>query len=135
MALVILNGTTASADISFATVSLKCAFSYMSFDFVREMFEQTTFCSSGWRSRIPGMKQLLGRLDGFATTGAAFSDPLAYMTTTVPVAIVATLDTSCTLTFSGFVNRSHVGLRAAGASEAGLDFESTGAVTSAWVTS
>jgi hypothetical protein len=146
MALQILDGTTAATEITLgvrstyggsagAGVSLKCVLTYISMDVIREMFEQTTFCSSGWRSRIPGMKQMIGRADGFDAKGAVHCDPLLYFANNYPQAMVYTADTSCTLSSDVFINRRHSGMRAAGNSEAGYDIESFGAVTSAWVTS
>jgi len=77
MALSLLDGTNAAIDmvitIASATNSVKCSFGYMSADVVREFTEKTTFCSSGWRSRQPGMKQVVGHLDGFVSKGAAKS--------------------------------------------------------------
>lgn len=146
MSIQLLDGTTAAFGVTFAArsayggsagtaVELKCTATYWSADIMREMFEQTTFCSTGWRSRIGGMKQLIGRIDGFSSTGIVASDPLLYFANNFPIAVVATVTTSCTLTHDAFVNRRHEGMRAAGNSEAGYDYESFGAVTSAWVTS
>jgi hypothetical protein len=138
MALALLDGTTAAIDMTIAIsgtnqTSLKCAFGYMSADLVREMSEKTTFCSSGWRSRQPGMKQLVGHLDGFASKGAVYSDPAVMMATTTALAFVFTADTTCTLTGNLHVVRDHMGLRAAANSDRGIDWESDGVVTSAWV--
>lgn len=139
MALALLDGTTAAIDMTIAVAggtnqtSLKCAFGYMSADFVREMTEKTTFCSSGWRSRNPGMKQVVGHLDGFVSTGQSYSDPAAMMSGTTPLAFLFTATTSCTLTGNLHVVRDHMGLRAAANSDRGIDWESDGVVTSAWV--
>jgi hypothetical protein len=138
MALTLLDGTNANIDFAVAvsgsnTTSFKCAFGYMSADMVREMSEKTTFCSEGWRARQPGMKQLVGHLDGFVSSGAVYSDPTIMMSTTTPLAFVFTADTSCTLTGDLHVVRDHMGLRAASNSDRGIDWESSGPVTSAWV--
>lgn len=140
MALSLLDGTSALIDFSIAydgggssQSSMKCAFNYISADISREFTEKTTFCSSGWRSRQPGMKQVVGHLDGFVSKGTVFSDPLALFATTNAFPFVFTADTGCTLTGSLHAQRDHIGLRAAANSERGLDWESTGAVTSAWV--
>lgn len=144
MALELLNGTTAAFDFTTATRTTFSGTagtaktwagvaSYFSADIARELFEQTTFGSSGWRSRIPGMKQLIGHIDGFTSKGLSNSDPLYLFANNFPIAFVATVDTGCTLTGDGFATRHHTGLRAAAQSEMALDFESYGAVTSAWI--
>lgn len=136
MALSLLDGTSAAVDFTIATISYKCIANYLSLDFVRDMFEYTTFCGTGWRTRTPGMKQGIGRLDGFAAKGVpTIVDPLALFATTLGSAFVFTVDTGCTLTGTLIVNRDHTGMRAAANSERGIDFETQGAVTSVWVTS
>lgn len=132
-AFAIIDGSNANADISIATQSHKCWASYFSADIVRDFTEQTTFCTSGWRSRQPGLKQLLGTIDGFLPSGATAVSPGSYFTSTTAAAYVLTADTGCTFTFSGHAGRMHAGLRAALNSEFALNFESAGAVTTAWV--
>lgn len=136
----LLDGTVATIDVSFgygaggtSTTSMKCAFNRISADIVREFTEKTTFCSSGWRSRQPGMKQLIGRLDGFASKGTIYSDPLALFADNTARPFVITVDTGCTLSGNMHAARDHIGLNAAANSERGIDFESTGEVVSAWV--
>lgn len=136
--LALLDGTAAAVDFSIAysgtvQTSLKCAFAYISCDVVREFTEKTTFCSSGWRARNPGMKQLIGHLDGFMSKGTNYSDPLALFASNDPFPFIFTADTSCTLTGSLHAARDHNGMRAAANSERGIDWESSGVVTSAWV--
>lgn len=134
MALTLLDGTTAAFDITFATKSYKCLASYVSADIVREFTERTTFCTTGgWRSRVPGMKQMIGRLDGFMGKGSDISDPSILFATTTPMAFVVTWDTGCTMTGSGHTGRVHLGMRAQANSEFGLDWESDGQVSFAWV--
>lgn len=135
MAIALLDGTTAAFGFLLATVEQKCHFGYMSFAIAREMFEATTFCSSGWRSRRPGMKQMLFSLAGYLSTGAVYSDPLAAMASTTALAIVVTIHTGCTLTFNGHITGDGGGMRAAGMSDRVMSGESDGVVTSAWVTS
>jgi len=133
MALALLDGTAAASDFTIATISVKRIFGYMAFSIGREMLEATTFCTSGWRSRRPGMKQLLFTLAGYVSTGNAYSDPLAAMASTTAVAFVMTIHTGCTLTFNGHVSNDSEGMRAAAMSDRTLSGESDGAVTSAWV--
>lgn len=135
MALVLLNGSTATIDISIASNSYKCLFTYVSADFNREFTEATTFCNSGWRSRTPGMRQVTGRGEGFLGKGTAPCDPSLNFTDQVGVAIVITYDTSCTLSFTGHVSNVHTGIRAAANSEFAVSFESTGSCTTSWTTS
>lgn len=138
MAISLLDGTVSAFNFTIAastSAQWPCVSNYMSCDLVREFFEQTTFCSSGWRSRTPGLKQLIGRIDGYANKGFAYSDPSVLFATTAGFAFVATFDTGCTFTGTLQAARFHVGLHAGAQSEMGLDFESTGAVTVAWVTS
>jgi hypothetical protein len=136
MALSLLDGTSAAVDFTIATISYKCIANYLSIDFVRDMFEYTTFCTAGgWRTRTPGMKQGIGRLDGFAAKGVTtIVDPLALFSGSAGSAFVFTVDTGCTLTGTLVVTRDHTGMRAAANSERGIDFETQGAVTSVWVT-
>lgn len=134
MALALLDGTMAAFDVTIATLSYKCMAAYVSADIVREFTERTTFCSAGgWRSRTPGMKQLIGRIDGFLGKGTAQSDPSVLFASTSPLAFVITFDTGCTVTGSMHAGRVHLGLRAQANSEEGIDFESDGVVTFVWV--
>lgn len=144
MGLQLLDGTTAACDFTTGVratfggtpataVSWQGVAGYISLDITRDMFEQTVFSGVGWRSRIPGNRQINGRLDGFASKGKSISDPLALFANNFAVAFVATVDASCTLSFDGFASRHHTGIRAAGPSEMGLDFESAGVATSSWV--
>lgn len=140
MAVALLNGTSAATTLTAGGTDFSGTLGYISMDFVSEMFEQTVFGQSGWRGRIRGLKQLIGRGDGYESTGAAYSDPLAYFGTSggavnTPTAFVYTATTSCTITFSGFVTRRHSGMRAGATSEAGYDIESFGPVATAWTSS
>jgi hypothetical protein len=134
MALALLDGSNANIDISLNSISYKCHFGYWSADFERQLNEATTFCGTGWRSYTPGMRGMNGRADGFLGKGVAGADPTASgFTSQTAVPIVLTADSGCTFTGTGFVNRVHTGVRAAGNSEFSLEFAFTGAVTTAWV--
>lgn len=134
MALKLLDGTAAAFDITINALSYKCLAAYVSADIVREFTERTTFCTTGgWRSRTPGMKQLIGRIDGFLTSGMPISDPSLLFANTTGYAFVITFDTGCTVTGTLHVGRMHMGLRAQANSEEGIDFESDGQVTFVWV--
>lgn len=138
MALSLLDGSSATLDFTTGSspVSWKCVVSYMSIDLGRRLEDRTTFCTGGgWASGVPTMKQAAIRLDGFMSTGATFSDPLAMMATTAAVPFVATFFTGCTYTGNMHAVGQHSGMRAQGASEMGLSAVSDGAITSAWVTS
>lgn len=134
MAMSLLDGTMAAFDITIATLSYKCMAAYVSADIVREFTERTTFCTTGgWRSRLPGMKQLIGRIDGFMMKGDPKSDPSILFASTASLAFVITMDTGCTITGSLHTGRVHLGMRAQANSEEGIDFESDGVVTFVWV--
>lgn len=137
MALSLLDGTSAAFDFTTSALSWKCKANYCSADINRDMLERTTFCSgAGWRERIPALKQVLGRLEGFIGKGGnAADDPMYLFSSNNAPAFVMTFDTGCTLSGSMHATRLHLGIRAAQNSELALDWESTGAVTSAWVTS
>lgn len=133
MALALLDGSNASIDVSIATASYKCIAAAWTARLVREFSEQTTFCSGGWRARVPGMRQLIGSLAGFASKGSAISDPSVNISTQLPVAMVLTADTGSTFTFSGHVGSDETTMVAAANSGRAIAFESTGAVVTAWV--
>ena len=146
MPFALLDGTAGSIDIKIgptggtASQSFKNVANYWSADVDRDSFEAITFASGGWRVPIPGMMQLIGSLRGFASQGQVWSDPFALMASDPGVPIqagqpfVLTAFTGCTLTGLCQVLRAHTGMQAALQSEFGVDFRSSGAVTSAWVT-
>jgi hypothetical protein len=138
MALTLLDGTTAAIDFTLAfsgsnQVSVKCAFSRISARMQRGFTDRTTFCSTGWVEEIPGMKQLLMSLAGYASKGTAYSDPLALFSDNVPRPFLFTADTGCTLTGNANAVSDGVDLVAAANSGRGIDLRSHGPVTSAWV--
>lgn len=132
-AFAILDGSSGNIDVSIATTSHKCFISYWSADLARDFTERTTFCTSGWRSRTPGLKQLLGVLDGFLAQGVGAVSPASYISSTTAQAYVLTAETGCSFTFNGHAGRVHAGVRAALNTEFALNFESDGAVTTAWI--
>jgi hypothetical protein len=139
MALSLLNGTDAAISIKIDSVTpplveYNCHFRYVSADFVRDFTETTTFCGTGWRSRTPGMKQIVGRLDGYMSKGDVASNPGILQSNSSPMYFVQTFDTGCTYTGQLHVGRDHAGVQAAAQSERSIDWESYGAVTIAWVT-
>jgi hypothetical protein len=118
--------------------SWKCAAGYLSLDITREMLERTTFCTGGWRGRVPALKDLQGRLEGFSSKGAKISDPLYLFATTKGVPTIVTIDTGCTISAEIMASRHHTGVRAAQNSEMGLDFVQDGTYippATVWVTS
>lgn len=136
MALALLDGTTAAVDFTTGSspVSWKGVANYVSADLGNELFEQTTFNSSGWRARIRGLKQVVGRIAGFLSTGVTISNPMTLFSGSGPTAFVMTFHTGCTATGDLQPRNHHSGMQAAGNSEMGLDFESYEDVTFAWVT-
>lgn len=135
MALSIIDGTNANIDISIGASSIKCVAGAFSAKIGREFFEQTVFCSGMWVKRQPGRMQLTGMASRFASKGAAYSDPLAFMTSSTAIAFVLTADTSCTYTFSGHVSSDDMTFVAAANATGGIAYESYGAVVTAWVVS
>lgn len=135
----LIDGSNANVDISIASASHKCWSTRWMADLVRDFTERTTFCTSGWRSRSPGLKQLIGMVDGFLAQGTdggggpTAVNPASYIASTATAAYVLTADTGCSFTFSGHAGRIHTGVVAALSSEEGINFESAGAVTTAWV--
>lgn len=135
MAFSLIDGSNGNIDVSLNSVSFKCVFSRWSGDFVREMTEKTTFCSGGWRSRDPGMKQLVFRMDGFASKGFAGSDPLELMAadSVTGIPFVLTADSGCYLSGNCHIGLSHIGQNAQLNSESGIGAESDGPVSSFWI--
>lgn len=135
MALGLLHGSLATIDVSLDATSTKCIWGRWFAQFVRGATSITTFCSGGWIEERPGQIQMIGRLDGFASTGTAYSDPLVYITKATPVAFILTADTGKTLTFSGNVFEDSWEVVAAANAGRSIGFRSTGAVVSAGFTS
>lgn len=133
MALVILNGSLTTIDATLGAASVKCGFGRWLAQIVRGATRATVFCDNGWVNETPGDKQLIGQLDGYATTGTAWSDPLVWVTASATVAFVLTAHTGCTLTFAGNVFSDGVDVVAAANAGRSVGFRSAGVVTSAWV--
>ncbi len=133
MSMALLDGTSAVFSLVIGTQEYKCMANYISADIGNELFEQTTFCTSGWRSRIRGLKQMVGRLAGFMFKGVAHADPLVLFAGSTYIAFIMTFDTGCILSGNLQPRNQHMGMAAAGNSELGLDFESYGIVGSSWV--
>ena len=135
MALSKLDGSNTNIDVSVGGNSLRCWTNFWSANIVRDFTEATTFCDSGWRSRTPGFKQLVGRISGIAAKGVAGTNPATYMASSSTMAFVLTADTGCSFTFDGHVGNVGVAFLASQNSTFGLDYESAGAVTTVWVVS
>lgn len=132
-ALTLLHGSQSTIDVTIESASIKCAFARWIATITRGSTRTTTFCSGGWVEEQPGDKQLLCRLDGYASKGTSFSDPLVWVTASATVSIVLTADTGCTLTFEGNVFEDGIELVASNNSGRGVSLRSSGAVSSAWV--
>lgn len=135
----LLNGTTAIIDVSMAIgsgsgspTSVKCQFRRWMARITQEMFEQTSFCSGSWRARIPGLRQLIGRLDGYMSIGNVGSDPLAYFQNTLPAPFVLTATTSATISGNAWVTSDENSIEAAANSSRAVDFESYGPCLTSW---
>lgn len=139
MSTTIIDGSNGNILVTLDGIEFKCVINRWSADIVREFTEKTTFCSGGWRSRDPGMKQLIGRMDGYLSKGFAGSDPLALITadnsTDNPggIPMVLKADSGCMLSGNCHVSLSHLASAAQLNTEAGVGFESDGPVTSIWV--
>jgi hypothetical protein len=129
----LLHGSNSAIDISMATVSVRCSFARWIATITRGSTRTTTFCSAGWVEEQPGDKQLLARLDGYASKGVSYSDVLVWVTSATAIAVILTADTGCTLTFNANVFEDGIELVASNNSGRGVSMRSTGAVTSAWV--
>jgi hypothetical protein len=133
MAVVILTGSLSATDISLGGASVKCGFARIACQFTRGSTSSTTFCTSGWVSEIPGMRQAAGSIVGYAVKGVAWADPLVWVTASAPIAAVLTADTGCHIDMNINVFSDGIDLVAAANSSRGVDFRSDGAVTSTWV--
>jgi hypothetical protein len=135
MALQLLDGSNGNIVVTINSLPFTCVINRWSADIVREFTEKTTFCSAGWRSRDPGMKQLVGRIDGYLSKGIAGSDPLALIAADTVTGLPFTLqaDTGCFLSGTCHIGLYHAGSNAQLNSEMSIGFESDGAVTSTWI--
>lgn len=134
MALKLLTGTNAAIDIGFggSPVSVKCFFGRWRLAINAQAFGQTTFCSGGWVVEALGLKQGALTLGGYASTGNAYSDPLALFAA-APVAGILTADTANTISGSFNPTTDAIELVAAANSGRDVDMRSTSALTTAWV--
>ena len=139
MAFGLLDGTNGTIDVMITLPSAgtgtsgKAIFGFMSIRIGADMQEQSTFATGAWRTRIKTMRQARGRLEGFVSTGSALSDPLALVGTQASLPLVATFFTGCTITFNAQFSSDEQSVRATQNSARGVDFESAGTVTTAWV--
>jgi len=139
MALQIINGVYAVIDMLIATVSVKCAFKGFSANIQRDYTEQTTACSTQWADELMGRLRLTGQLEGgYVTKGAAYSDPLSWVTSSTPLAMVLQADTGCTLVGSANITGDSSRVMRDATAEASkstraVPFRSTGSWTTIWV--
>lgn len=118
--------------------SWKCVANYMSVDITQEFLIRTTFCSNRWVGRTPGLRDLNGILDGFASQGVTISDPMYMFSTTKGIPWIATVNTGCTLSGLIMAGRNHIGMRSFQNSEMAMSFATDGSFyspSSTWVTS
>lgn len=132
MALELIDGTSGAVDISIDGHSAKCYTNYWSADFQKELFEQTTFCSTNWRTRKAGVKGWSGRATGFLPYNAANTDPTAAFDSDDPVPLVLTAFTGCTISGDAHISNVHVGVGAAGNSELSFNFDGDGVPVIVW---
>lgn len=110
--LALLKGTLATIDATMqtdgsTTTSRKCMFSQIAQHFSRNLFLNTTFCTSGYQTREAGLKDLETVFSGFIGVNAAAFAPLPINTASsagaeVPLTGVVTYTTGATVGFSGF---------------------------------
>ena len=132
MAINLLHGSVSTLDVSFGGKSMKCAFGRWMAQIIRGASSVLTMCSGNWISERPGAMQLVGRLDGFAATGAVadtWTSPLAFITATSTIAAVLTADTGVTISFNANVFEDTMEMVAGGNSGRSIGFRSDGAVT------
>lgn len=134
MALELLHGSLATIDASLDGDSVKCAFGRWFAQIVRSASSTLTFCSGNWIEERPGAVQLVGRLDGFGSTGESFSSPLAFVTATDPIPAILTADTGTTLSFDANVFEDSLEMVAGGNSGRSIGFRSHGPVIAAGFT-
>ena len=103
-----------------------CTAAYASFDFTQELLDRTTFCTGGWKGRFAALKDMIGRLDMFASKGSPISNPSYMFGTALGVPMLATIDSGCTITALIKQSRRHIGLRAAANSEDSMEFAQDG---------
>lgn len=127
----LLHGSLATIDASIDGDSLKCVAGRWFAQIVRGSSSVLTFCSGNWIEERPGALQLVGRIDGFGSTGEAASDILQYVTEDAPVAMVLTADTGKTLTFDANIFEDGLEMTAGGNSGRSIAFRSHGEVVSA----
>lgn len=135
MAFSVITGSLSTTDITMGGTSIKTGFARFSFQLTRAGFPITTFGSAGWVEEICGMLQGAGSIIGYAGKGSTWASPAVWVTSATPIAMVATADTSCTISSNINVFSDGIDLVAAGPGSRGVDFRTTGAVTTAWVTS
>lgn len=135
MAFAVITGSLSTIDVSLGAASVKTGFARFSFQLTRAGFPITTFGSSGWVEEVTGQKQGTGSIIGYAGKSTAWADPSVWVTSATPIAMVATADTSCTISSNINVFSDGIDLVAAGPGSRGVDFRTTAAVTTAWVTS
>ena len=119
------SGAAQPAATSTNFDSWKCIASYMSIDISQELLDRTTFCTQGWKGRFAALKDLQGRLDGFAAKGAGggnIANPSYMFGTSKGIPTLATLDSGCTISFNAMAARDHSGLRAQANSERSMEF-------------
>lgn len=135
MATTIIDGSNGNILVTINSIEFKCVVNRWSADIVREFTEKTTFCSGGWRSRDPGVKQLVGRIDGYLSKGFAGSDPLALIAAdgVAGIAFVLQADTGCYFSGTCHIGLSHAGSNAQLNSEMSVGFESDGPVSTFWI--
>lgn len=139
MALSLLDGTTAAIDFTIeptpggTKASLKCIANFISYIIRRGTSQRFTFCSSGWAQPIAGVRAGFVHIDGFMGKGVALASPVALISQDSPLEFIFTADTGCTITQSAIETQEGDAVRALGESSRGLDLETSGPPTTAWV--
>lgn len=130
----LITGTSGVASVSINALLYDCVLGMWRASAVKQFFNAVTFCGGGWISEFSGLKQIIGSAIGYLSHGNPISDPMLDFGTAVGVPVILQADTTCTLSFTGHIEKD-LGTVAAGPSEFGIRFRSTGAATSVWNTS
>lgn len=135
MALILINGTTGVASITVNNLVEDCFMGAWRANAVKQYFPEITFCSSGYRSDVGGIKACDVVSAGFLGHGVAASDPLLnFSNVQGGVPCIFQADANCTLTGNFYIDAGF-GVVAGGPSEFVQNCRSFGTFATVWNTS